>query len=291
MYLILDQDPNPVSKPNFQDLFDWKSGDPRIDFLIQAGELSRFKLIKRRRIDMPFKNFEPGALTLLHISEYVEFKYGSQLIAEFRDSNDCTTGSYNNISRNPLLVFIVWEYRCAAINSVVVDPYWPIGAVRKAVLGRETVDNVLESLAIAVVPSQCQTSTLFAVNILESTSMIGGLNSSSSGNACVEKLRDALSLQYFSRRLRLVMAEKVTVDHGFEENFVESETMPDSNVQDLSENGKDDHEPIKPSSKRDPIEPCKGMIFDDLEDAMACYKVYARKKGFSIEKNILDDLT
>ncbi|KAG5548169.1 hypothetical protein RHGRI_013762 [Rhododendron griersonianum] len=81
------------------------------------------------------------------------------------------------------------------------------------------------------------------------------------------------------------MAEKVMVDHDFEENFVESETVPDSNVQDLSENGKDDHDTIKPSSKRDPIEPCKGMIFDDLEDAMACYKAFARKKGFSIRKN------
>ncbi|KAI8547176.1 hypothetical protein RHMOL_Rhmol07G0174700 [Rhododendron molle] len=45
----------------------------------------------------------------------------------------------------------------------------------------------------------------------------------------------------------------------FEENFVESKTMPYSNVQDLSENGKNDHEPIIPSSKRDPIEPCKGV--------------------------------
>ncbi|KAI8557765.1 hypothetical protein RHMOL_Rhmol04G0035200 [Rhododendron molle] len=57
----------------------------------------------------------------------------------------------------------------------------------------------------------------------------------------------------------LVMAKKVTVDHGFEENFVESETMPDSNAQDLSGNGKDDHEPISPSSKRDSIKPCKVM--------------------------------
>lgn len=47
--------------------------------------------------------------------------------------------------------------------------------------------------------------------------------------------------------LRLVMAEKVMVDHDFEENFIESETVPDSNVQDLSENGKDDHDPIEPS--------------------------------------------
>ncbi|KAG5562001.1 hypothetical protein RHGRI_004891 [Rhododendron griersonianum] len=146
----LDRDPNPVSKPKFKDVFDWTSGDPRNGCLIRSDELSRFKLIKRHRIDMPFENLEPDALTRMHISEYVEFKYGSQLIAEFRDSNDCTTGSYSNINRR------------AAMNSVVVDPYWPIGAVRKDVLGREIVDNVLDNLAIDVVLSQCQTSTLFA---------------------------------------------------------------------------------------------------------------------------------
>ncbi|KAE9450741.1 hypothetical protein C3L33_17369, partial [Rhododendron williamsianum] len=93
LLLVLDRDPNPVSKPKFQDVFDWTSGDPRNGCLIRSGELSRFKLIKRRRIDMPFENLEPDALTQMHISEYVEFKYGNQLIAEFRDSNDCTTGS------------------------------------------------------------------------------------------------------------------------------------------------------------------------------------------------------
>ncbi|KAE9452961.1 hypothetical protein C3L33_15135, partial [Rhododendron williamsianum] len=146
-----------------KDVFDWKSSDPRIGCLICVDELSLFKLIKRHHIVMPFENLEPGAVMRLHISEYVEFKYG-----------------------------------------IFVDPYWPISAVRKAVLGREIVDDVLDSLAIAVVLSQCQTSTWFAVNIFESTSIIGGLNSTSSGNACVEKLRDALSLQYFSRRLRFV---------------------------------------------------------------------------------------
>ncbi|KAI8572332.1 hypothetical protein RHMOL_Rhmol01G0189900 [Rhododendron molle] len=114
MYLILDRDPNLVSKPNFHDMFEWKSSDPHIGCLIRSGELSHFKLVKRRRIDMPFENLEPAALMRLHISEYVEFKYGSQLIAEFRDSNDCTTGSYSNISRNALLLYVVRECRSGA---------------------------------------------------------------------------------------------------------------------------------------------------------------------------------
>ncbi|KAG5531431.1 hypothetical protein RHGRI_026151 [Rhododendron griersonianum] len=106
LLLVLDRDSNPVSKPKFQDVFDWTSGDPRSGCLIRSGELSRFKFIKRRRIDMPFENLEPVALMRMHISEYVEFKYGNQLIAEFRDSNDCTTGSYSNVSRNALLLFV-----------------------------------------------------------------------------------------------------------------------------------------------------------------------------------------
>ncbi|KAE9447990.1 hypothetical protein C3L33_20111, partial [Rhododendron williamsianum] len=154
MYLILDWDPNLVCKPKFQDVFDWKSGDPRIGCLIRSGELSRFKLIKHRRIDMLFENLEPGALTRMHVSEYVEFKYGSQLIAEFRDSNDCTTGSYGNIRSSTLFSAIGCSNtdveRLAAMNSVIVDPYdpyWPIGAVRQDVLGREIVDDVLDNLA------------------------------------------------------------------------------------------------------------------------------------------------
>ncbi|KAG5532906.1 hypothetical protein RHGRI_027243 [Rhododendron griersonianum] len=148
MYFILDRDPKPVSKPNFHDMFEWKSSDPRIGCLIRSGELSRFKLIKRRRNDMTFENLEPGALTRVHISEYVEFKYGSELIAEFRDSNDCSTGSSSNIRCSNTDV-----ERLAAMNSVIVDPYWPIGAVRKGVPGREIVDDVLDNPAIVVVLS------------------------------------------------------------------------------------------------------------------------------------------
>ncbi|KAG5532908.1 hypothetical protein RHGRI_027245 [Rhododendron griersonianum] len=146
VYLILDRDPNFVSKPNFHDVFEWKSSDPRIGCLIRSGELNRFKLIKRRRIDMLFENLEPGAPTRLHISEYVEFKYGSQLIVEFRDSNDCTTGSYSNIRCSNTDVELL-----AAMNCVNVDPYCPIGVVWKDVLGREIVDDVLDNLVTAVV--------------------------------------------------------------------------------------------------------------------------------------------
>ncbi|KAG5532904.1 hypothetical protein RHGRI_027241 [Rhododendron griersonianum] len=147
IYFILDRDPNPVSKPNFNDVFDWKSSDPRIGCLIRSVELSRFKLVKHRRIDMPFENLEPGALTRLHISEYVEFKYGSQLIAEFR---------------RPFKVFLgcLDAERLAAMNSVIVDPYWPIGAARKDVLGREIVDDVLDiwrllSSSCSAIPPRC----------------------------------------------------------------------------------------------------------------------------------------
>ncbi|KAF7141884.1 hypothetical protein RHSIM_Rhsim06G0081500 [Rhododendron simsii] len=84
----------------------------------------------------------------------------------------------------------------------------------------------------------------------------------------------------------LVMVEKVMVDHDFQENFVESETMLDSNVQNLSENEKDDHEPIKPSSKRDPIEPCKD---DDKAMAKAIaqtgYKIEAEAAEVYTRKN------
>ena len=31
-----------------------------------------------------------------------------------------------------------------------------------------------------------------------------------------------------------------------------------------------------------PLEPCLDMVFNDSEDAHACYKAYARRKGFSI---------
>uniref|UniRef100_A0A7N2R804 CCHC-type domain-containing protein n=1 Tax=Quercus lobata TaxID=97700 RepID=A0A7N2R804_QUELO len=34
-----------------------------------------------------------------------------------------------------------------------------------------------------------------------------------------------------------------------------------------------------------PLEPCLDMVFNDLEDAHACYKAYARRKGFSIRIN------
>ena len=33
------------------------------------------------------------------------------------------------------------------------------------------------------------------------------------------------------------------------------------------------------------MEPCLDMVFDDSEDAYACYKAYARRKGFSIRIN------
>ncbi|KAL7215344.1 hypothetical protein ACSBR1_027503 [Camellia fascicularis] len=68
-----------------------------------------------------------------------------------------------------------------------------------------------------------------------------------------------------------------------EEYFVDSELGGDLNNANLSENQK--HQPIKSSLCNNPLEPCEGMIFDELEDAMTCYNAYARRKGFDIRKN------
>ncbi|KAL7183371.1 hypothetical protein ACSBR2_025721 [Camellia fascicularis] len=45
------------------------------------------------------------------------------------------------------------------------------------------------------------------------------------------------------------------------------------------------HQPIKSSLCNNPLEPCEGMIFDELEDAMTCSNAYARRKGFNFRKN------
>ncbi|XP_057473273.1 protein FAR1-RELATED SEQUENCE 5-like [Actinidia eriantha] len=43
--------------------------------------------------------------------------------------------------------------------------------------------------------------------------------------------------------------------------------------------------PVKSSLYSCPVEPCEGMVFDELEDAETCYRAYARRKGFSIRKS------
>ncbi|KAL6554658.1 hypothetical protein OROHE_007397 [Orobanche hederae] len=51
---------------------------------------------------------------------------------------------------------------------------------------------------------------------------------------------------------------------------------------DLDE-GNDFHSNMSIHEKSDEL--CEGMSFDDVEDAQACYKAYAIRKGFSIRKN------
>ncbi|XP_035541700.1 protein FAR1-RELATED SEQUENCE 12-like [Juglans regia] len=42
---------------------------------------------------------------------------------------------------------------------------------------------------------------------------------------------------------------------------------------------------VIPSSSSGPLEPFIGMVFEEVEDAQAFYKAYARRQGFAIRTN------
>ncbi|KAK7826760.1 hypothetical protein CFP56_031732 [Quercus suber] len=58
---------------------------------------------------------------------------------------------------------------------------------------------------------------------------------------------------------------------------VESKIVEDHNDVDLPTNDLN-----QSFASKWPLEPCLDMIFNDIEDVCACYKAYARRKGFSI---------
>ncbi|KAI8570121.1 hypothetical protein RHMOL_Rhmol01G0009000 [Rhododendron molle] len=57
------------------------------------------------------------------------------------------------------------------------------------------------------------------------------------------------------------------------------------NLKDQDCTGKERDQPNKTSSHGGPRVPCIGMVFDEWEGAMTCYRTYPRKRGFSIRKN------
>ncbi|KAG7941886.1 hypothetical protein I3843_16G070500 [Carya illinoinensis] len=61
--------------------------------------------------------------------------------------------------------------------------------------------------------------------------------------------------------------------------------LSDENVENAVNNRQcvDDGVNLRPCSSRGPEEPFIGMAFDDVEDAQAYYKAYARRKGFAIQ--------
>ncbi|KAF3949605.1 hypothetical protein CMV_024548 [Castanea mollissima] len=61
---------------------------------------------------------------------------------------------------------------------------------------------------------------------------------------------------------------------------VEPEIVEDQNDVDLPTNDLN-----QSFASKWPLEPCLDMVFDDSEDAHACYNAYARRKGFSIRIN------
>ncbi|KAG5566607.1 hypothetical protein RHGRI_002237 [Rhododendron griersonianum] len=63
----------------------------------------------------------------------------------------------------------------------------------------------------------------------------------------------------------------------------EPESVDDPDALDLIQN--ETQQPAKSFVYSGPVEPCEGMVFDELEDAETCYKAYARRKGFSIRKS------
>ena len=78
--------------------------------------------------------------------------------------------------------------------------------------------------------------------------------------------------------------DMVLCDEYTEDGFVLAPNLDDMDSVHLSENEMN-HQSIKSSLCNGPLDLCKGMIFDELEDAMTCYKAYTRRKGFSIRKN------
>lgn len=72
-------------------------------------------------------------------------------------------------------------------------------------------------------------------------------------------------------------------DSDLGENFVDTNSM--ESLSDLEFSEKEKYEPIKSSLNMGSREPCIGFVFEELEDAMSCYKTYGKKKGFSIRKS------
>ncbi|QIE08115.1 nuclear shuttle protein [Camellia oleifera geminivirus] len=111
--VVLDRFPNPAYTPKFEDVFLWKNGDPRMGCMVRGTEIDRFVVLRRVPIEMPPQSTEFPAVSRQGVKTFINI--GHNVVSEFRDSMDQLTGGYNNIVKNAIICYFVWECRTKSL--------------------------------------------------------------------------------------------------------------------------------------------------------------------------------
>lgn len=113
--VVLDRFPNPAYTPKFEDVFLWSNGDPRTGCMVRGTEIDRFVVLRRVPVLMPPQsNDETPVVSRQGVKTFINI--GKNVVSEFRDSLGQFNGAYNNIVKNAIICYFVWECRT---NSIV----------------------------------------------------------------------------------------------------------------------------------------------------------------------------
>ena len=107
--VVLDRFPSPAYTPKFEDVFQWSNGDPQTRCMVRGTEIDRFVVLRRVPVSMPPQSNEYAAISRQGVKTFINI--GNNIVSKFRDSGGMLTGAYNNIVKNSIICYFVWECR------------------------------------------------------------------------------------------------------------------------------------------------------------------------------------